>query len=108
MQEAYRFISENYKEGDQICFFGYSRGAYMARALAGFLEMLGLLPASFSRDEFDEAWSQHLAIPKRMDVQKDEGAAAKVDIAKWRKEKGCRAVRLHFVGLWCAFSSPLS
>lgn len=35
----------NYQEGDRICLFGFSRGAYTARALAGMLHKVGLLPA---------------------------------------------------------------
>ncbi|GJJ14135.1 hypothetical protein Clacol_008393 [Clathrus columnatus] len=31
--------------GDKICLFGFSRGAYTARALAGMLHKVGLLPA---------------------------------------------------------------
>lgn len=30
--------------GDRICIFGFSRGAYTARALAGMLHKVGLLP----------------------------------------------------------------
>src|SRR5688500_17454032 len=33
--DAYRFVSRNYQEGDQIYLFGFSRGAYTARAVAG-------------------------------------------------------------------------
>lgn len=33
-------------DGDRICIFGFSRGAYTARALAGMLHKVGLLPAS--------------------------------------------------------------
>lgn len=33
------------KEGDKICIFGFSRGAYTARALAGMIHKVGLLPA---------------------------------------------------------------
>lgn len=29
---------DNYVEGDKICLFGFSRGAYVARSLAGMLE----------------------------------------------------------------------
>ena len=31
-------------QGDKICLFGFSRGAYTARALAGMLQKVGLLP----------------------------------------------------------------
>ena len=32
------------RAGDQICIFGFSRGAITARALAGMLQKVGLLP----------------------------------------------------------------
>lgn len=32
---------DNYVEGDKICLFGFSRGAYVARSLAGMLEQVG-------------------------------------------------------------------
>ncbi|KAJ6541648.1 hypothetical protein B0H19DRAFT_959195 [Mycena capillaripes] len=35
---------ETDQHGDKICFFGFSRGAYTARALAGMLHKVGLLP----------------------------------------------------------------
>ncbi|WP_224814124.1 DUF2235 domain-containing protein [Hasllibacter sp. MH4015] len=48
VKEAYRFIVDNYEtydDGthDQIFIFGFSRGAYSARVLAGFLHAFGLL-----------------------------------------------------------------
>lgn len=33
------------RDGDRICIFGFSRGAYTARALAGMIEKVGLLPS---------------------------------------------------------------
>jgi hypothetical protein len=37
---------QNHREGDRICIFGFSRGAYTARALAGMLHKVGLLPSN--------------------------------------------------------------
>jgi uncharacterized protein (DUF2235 family) len=34
---GYTFLMQNYRPGDKICIFGFSRGAYTARALAGML-----------------------------------------------------------------------
>lgn len=45
VREAYSFLMQNYREGDKICLLGFSRGAYTARALAGMLHKVGLLPA---------------------------------------------------------------
>jgi len=41
--DAYGFLMENYEPGDRIYVFGFSRGAYTARALVGLLERVGLL-----------------------------------------------------------------
>ena len=35
IKDAYRFLMQNYREGDRICLFGFSRGAYTVRCLAG-------------------------------------------------------------------------
>ncbi len=55
IKQAYRFIVENYEaaprdsdgkkigEDDRIFIFGFSRGAYTARVLAGFIHALGLI-----------------------------------------------------------------
>jgi uncharacterized protein (DUF2235 family) len=34
---AYAFLVQHYEEGDRVFLFGFSRGAYTARALAGML-----------------------------------------------------------------------
>ena len=34
---GYRFLMQNFTKGDKICIFGFSRGAYTARCLAGML-----------------------------------------------------------------------
>ena len=47
VKEAYRFLVENYERSedgqDRIYIFGFSRGAYTARMLAGFLHGIGLI-----------------------------------------------------------------
>ncbi len=40
---GYSFISQNYTPGDEIYLFGFSRGAYTVRSLAGFIYCSGLL-----------------------------------------------------------------
>src|SRR5262245_59408063 len=41
--EAYTWLMANWRKGDQIYLFGFSRGAYTALALAGMLRTVGLL-----------------------------------------------------------------
>lgn len=43
VMEAYSFIVDNYQEGDQLFFFGFSRGAYTARTVAAFVNYIGIL-----------------------------------------------------------------
>ncbi len=40
---AYQFLSKAYVSGDEIYMFGYSRGAYTVRVLAGFINAVGIL-----------------------------------------------------------------
>jgi uncharacterized protein (DUF2235 family) len=42
--EAYVFLMDVWEPGDRVYLFGFSRGAYTARVLAGLLHNLGLLP----------------------------------------------------------------
>lgn len=44
--EAYLFLINNYREGDRIFLFGFSRGAFTARALAGILNSYGIIRTS--------------------------------------------------------------
>lgn len=41
--EAYRFLMDWHMPGDRVFLFGFSRGAYTARALSGMLHQVGLL-----------------------------------------------------------------
>lgn len=42
---AYEWLIENYNDGDDIFIFGFSRGAFTARSLAGFIAIDGVLKA---------------------------------------------------------------
>ncbi|KAJ7801624.1 hypothetical protein B0H13DRAFT_1672506, partial [Mycena leptocephala] len=44
VMDGYKFLMQNYRSGDRICLFGFSRGAYTARVLGGMLHKVGLLP----------------------------------------------------------------
>jgi uncharacterized protein (DUF2235 family) len=44
IQDAYRFLCLNYRPGDQIYLFGFSRGAFTVRSLVGLIRAVGILP----------------------------------------------------------------
>ena len=43
IREGYEFICSNYTVGDEIFIFGFSRGAYTARSIAGLIDQIGVL-----------------------------------------------------------------
>ncbi|KAI0673865.1 hypothetical protein C8Q78DRAFT_969172 [Trametes maxima] len=81
VQGGYEFLMQNYQAGDKICLFGFSRGAYTARALAGMVHKVGLLPACnhqqvpfaykmFTRDD-ELGWKQSTAFKKAFSIDVD-------------------------------------
>ncbi|KAL1967095.1 hypothetical protein VTN77DRAFT_3619 [Rasamsonia byssochlamydoides] len=58
VRAAYAFLAENYNDGDKIYFFGFSRGAYTARATAGLVTDMGLL-TSRGMDNFSTVYNDY-------------------------------------------------
>ena len=50
IQDGYRFLCLNYEDGDEIYLFGFSRGAYTVRSLAGMIYCSGLLQRKYIND----------------------------------------------------------
>ncbi|KAI0094239.1 hypothetical protein BDY19DRAFT_880415 [Irpex rosettiformis] len=81
VKDGYEFLMQNYEAGDKICIFGFSRGAYTARALAGMVHKVGLLPAcnhqqvSFAykmyTDKSRVGWEQSTAFKKTFSMDVD-------------------------------------
>jgi uncharacterized protein (DUF2235 family) len=55
---AYNFLCLNYSPGDEIFLFGFSRGPYTARSIAGFICQVGLL-APLMLDHFNEIYDAY-------------------------------------------------
>ncbi len=61
VQELYSYLVQNYVPGDEIYLFGFSRGAYTARCLAGLIRNCGILTPEFGSALFrDEAYALYL------------------------------------------------
>jgi uncharacterized protein (DUF2235 family) len=118
---AYYFLIDNYAEGDHIYLFGFSRGAYTIRVLAGFLLLMGLLQP----DQRNLA-GYALTIFKRNAAQKHldfignlrnlpmflSFAAAGLDAAptlgmRFRQIIPTRLVMIKFLGVWDTVSSMI-
>ncbi|KAH8987753.1 hypothetical protein EDB86DRAFT_2949235 [Lactarius hatsudake] len=89
--DGYKFLMQNYNVGDKVCLFGFSRGAYTARALAGMLHKVGLL----SRDNIEQ-------IPFAYDLYKSDNNDA---LAQEFKMAFSREAPIEFVGVWDTVAS---
>jgi uncharacterized protein (DUF2235 family) len=62
IRSGYMFIAQNYIPGDELFLFGFSRGAYTARSLVGFLNACGILKRE-SLGDLPDAWAYYRANP---------------------------------------------
>ncbi|KAF8508774.1 hypothetical protein BU17DRAFT_56534 [Hysterangium stoloniferum] len=89
---AYRWLADNYKDGDKIYLFGFSRGAYQVRVLAGMIHKVGLI---YKGNEEQIPLSARSSSP-----------AKPLNLAKRFKDTFSRkGVRVHFIGVWDTVSS---
>jgi uncharacterized protein (DUF2235 family) len=59
IQDGYTKIAHVYEPGDEIYLFGFSRGAYTARSLAGMIANCGLPTGAFSDDCVTQAFAAY-------------------------------------------------
>ena len=59
VKDGYTKIAHVYEAGDQIYIFGFSRGAYTARSLAGMIAACGLPTQNFSNDLVNTAFDAY-------------------------------------------------
>lgn len=58
VRAAYAFLAHNYISGDEIYFFGFSRGAFTARLIAGLVTSLGVLTKR-GMDSFPKVYEEY-------------------------------------------------
>ncbi|KAJ7785468.1 hypothetical protein B0H14DRAFT_3584296 [Mycena olivaceomarginata] len=90
---GYEFLMQNYTANDRICIFGFSRGAYTARSLAGMIHKVGLLPAD-----------NHQQIPFAYKMYSNETDAGWVQSNAFKKAFSID-VDIEFVGVWDTVNS---
>jgi len=92
---AYRYLAQVYRAGDRIFLFGFSRGAYTVRALAGLLQTIGLL------------WPDQLNVADyALTAYKKANDAHDLSIAwQFGRVTSARRVPVHFVGVWDTVAS---
>jgi len=106
IERAYTFLMHNWQPDDRVFLFGFSRGAYTARALAGLLHMFGLLAPSHEN-----------LLPYVIRLFRGTRRVDNQDSKIWRvsaqfrntfaRDAGAehRRFPVHFVGVWDTVSS---
>jgi uncharacterized protein (DUF2235 family) len=91
VKELYTALARSYADGDSIYLFGFSRGAFTVRVLAGLLFRCGLLPTDAPRfdDKFEQAYS--LFTPHLQDFDA---------VARFKRDEHVRTPRVYFLGIW--------
>lgn len=69
--EAYNFIVQNYEPGDEIFCFGFSRGAYTARAVAGLVSDIGVI-SPISMQFFPDLYRLYMTNDEGRDFRETE------------------------------------
>ncbi|KAK2471090.1 hypothetical protein H9L39_17321 [Fusarium oxysporum f. sp. albedinis] len=91
--QIYDFISNNYEPGDELFFFGFSRGAFTVRSVAGLVCDVGVLSA-VHMSRFAEMWSAYRSNTSGEPFRK----------SSWyldnKEELGLTDVRVRVVGVW--------
>lgn len=59
--EAYGFLVDNYLPGDEVFLFGFSRGAYTARTIAGFINYGGIMDKRVYANGFMDILKAYMA-----------------------------------------------
>jgi uncharacterized protein (DUF2235 family) len=108
---AYTFLITNYEEGDDIYLFGFSRGAYTVRMLAGLIHKVGLL-APQQQNLSDAALT---AYKQSTELGNTEGASGCEPVSQLRDDRATQFARIvsvrwptiKFLGVWDTVASVI-
>ncbi|MGH3906233.1 MAG: phospholipase effector Tle1 domain-containing protein [Pseudonocardiaceae bacterium] len=97
--DAYYWLTTTYQPGDRIALFGFSRGAYTGRSLAGMIATCGLLDTTSLNDAM--VWNQIDRVYHRRYQRGDRASP------RWRHglrfsydPEHADQIPVHFIGVW--------
>jgi uncharacterized protein (DUF2235 family) len=119
--QSYLFLVRNYQEGDQIYLFGFSRGAYTVRVLAGLIHKVGLISpeqanlagsglTSYKQISTDDEPAPGTALQALTDAGDAEGplpATRDDQAAQFARILSARWPTIRFVGVWDTVASVI-
>jgi uncharacterized protein (DUF2235 family) len=100
IREGYQFVCEHHRPGDKIYLFGYSRGAFTARSLAGMITKCGIVsPADMDTDELFERYRDR-ARPGLREMREGEDDPRRRTKQDWEVLAAARLERIRFIGVF--------
>ncbi|WP_425050003.1 DUF2235 domain-containing protein [Psychromarinibacter sp. S121] len=89
IRRVYGFLASRYRPGDRIWLFGYSRGAYAVRSLAGLIDRVGLLKP-------EHATERNIRLAYRYYERNGDSPGAGI----FRERRCHPLVEVELVGVW--------
>lgn len=93
VRDGYHWLCETWRAGDKIYLFGFSRGAYTARSLAGMICKCGLLVGD------TDARVSAADVSAAYDVYRDSSLPGDPAAVAFRAAHST-AIDIHFIGVW--------
>ena len=88
--QGYKFLAEEYEDGDQAYVLGFSRGAYTARSLVGMIRNCGLI---------DKRWLA-LKVAMAYGIYRTRDDDADSATARLFRSMFSREIKIKFLGVW--------
>ncbi|TFH72247.1 DUF2235 domain-containing protein [Gammaproteobacteria bacterium LSUCC0112] len=92
VREGWEWLGRHYQPGDQLYLFGFSRGAYTARSLAGMLSVCGVCPAV---DKAQTIVAEACRLYRERDTDKRHALGE-----RFRQNNHCFPGAVHMLGVW--------
>jgi uncharacterized protein (DUF2235 family) len=100
VEQLYGYLAEHFEKGDSIYLFGFSRGAFTVRVVAGLVNRFGLLLPGHL-DRFEEAFGLYEPHYESYRDRPGELAELKRRIADFKTTHArTDECRVHFLGIW--------
>ena len=92
VMDDYRYIVQNYAPGDELFFFGFSRGAYTVRSLCGLINNCGILKRPNA--QLIQSAFNHYKNPKNDFKPKEQKSV------EFREKYSHTELEVAFIGVW--------
>ena len=105
IRQLYADLVRTFEPGDQIYLFGFSRGAYTVRALAGLITTCGVLGGEFDNDDDLKAAVSRAYCEYRRKYRTTLGRYIRrpytaESAREFRERESAREVSIKFIGVW--------